>query len=681
MFRFDSRGKLIAHILERGIMFNLPKNGSEKIESQMLSFESTYKGTLLGLPPESYVAGDYVTFSILYMAPIEGINDGDFIRLYSSRQVLGYDVKDNFPQVDDPKQNAFISGERSDEGGVKLNITGKKADGVGSRELEIPIGTITLEIRILDKPLLYGEYVRITFGDKSKGADKGYPLPAYIYPRTGSLIWAFAEVETASQKQIVRAERPVEFPILAGKACSFLVNSDSEYQVNEEIIYQIIPVDKHRNPASFAGAIDYQFTLNEDRTVSTGTEELFISPYQKHFLRYTPQEIGVLRLKIESKGVAGIGFPVKITNRRPTEKRFWGDMHVHTFCSDGYGLPDEATHYSKEILGHQFIALGDHDVILRDIDSCIIDKGNGIREDFSGFNRWPAYIKALQNYNSPDVFTTILGHEISTKRPNSIGHRNMYVGTDDHFPYSDPIDGVKEAIFKIARRCNALIIPHHSVIGGREENGMGTDWNYHDEEVERLVEIYSCFGSSEEAGSFEVAGNPDESQSVISALNRGYHLGFVAGTDAHSGRASNVSLYEGEKVGCMTVSRRGGTTCVIAERNTREAIFSALWNRHCYAVTGENRMLLEFYINDHPMGSIVARSEDPRRIRFSVSAMDNILLVTVIKNGKELRSYHPDALDFAVTLVDEKAERVEDYYYLRVMTTCKDRAWSSPIWC
>jgi hypothetical protein len=428
--------------------------------------------------------------------------------------------------------------------------------------------------------------------------------------------------------------------------------------------YRIIPVDANRNPTRYSGRLCYRFTLNGDLEVAAGQREVEIAPYQWDTLRFTPREQGILRLYLDAEGLEGVSFPTLVALDAPSFYHWWGDLHIHTNCSDGYGMPGEALHYARDVLGHDFAALADHDASLS-----LAMPGGALR--------WEAYLGALQNFYQPGVFTTLLGHEISYPLSVLIGHRNMYVGGDTHYPYSRLSDFQNpEELFKVVRGEKALLIPHHPI----KQGSMGTDWDFHDESVERLVEVYSGWGSSEKVETFEVAEVPEKARSVMAALERGYHLGFVAGSDEHAGRASNVTYDQGKKYGSHSLRYRSGTTCILAAQNTRSALFESLWNRRCYAISGENRMLIDFSIDDHLMGSILSSRGTGRLIRFSVAAMDEVVRVDVVKNGRDHSTFKPKALDFSNVVVDQHPERREDYYYLRVTTRARDRGWSSPIW-
>ena len=107
-----------------------------------------------------------------------------------------------------------------------------------------------------------------------------------------------------------------------------------------------------------------------------------------------------------------------------------------------------------------------------------------------------------------------------------------------------------------------------------------------------VAEIFSMHGSSERDGGPFPMDIPwmairESGQTVLSALERGCRVGFIASTDEHVG-------YPG--------AYRFGLMAAYAADLSREAIWDALRNRRTYAVTGD-RIRLDFRIDNHPMGS------------------------------------------------------------------------------
>ncbi len=70
-----------------------------------------------------------------------------------------------------------------------------------------------------------------------------------------------------------------------------------------------------------------------------------------------------------------------------------------------------------------------------------------------------------------------------------------------------------------------------------------------------------------------------------------------------------------------------------------------------------------------------------RRLSVGVFGTSEIETVEIIKNNRIFESRPGQgALDMEFTLIDNNPERQTDYYYLHVVQTDGEQAWSSPVW-
>jgi hypothetical protein len=133
----------------------------------------------------------------------------------------------------------------------------------------------------------------------------------------------------------------------------------------------------------------------------------------------------------------------------------------------------------------------------------------------------------------------------------------------------------------------------------------------------------------------------------------------------------------------------------MAPEHTREALFTALYNRSCYATTGE-RIILGFSIAGIPMGSELSTKVKPglvynRHLTGYVAGTSLIKEIEVIRNGKLIHTLYPNEFSLEFSFDDSEmitqtalrgAGEAPDfvYYYLRVLQEDGHMAWSSPIW-
>ena len=119
---------------------------------------------------------------------------------------------------------------------------------------------------------------------------------------------------------------------------------------------------------------------------------------------------------------------------------------------------------------------------------------------------------------------------------------------------------------------------------------------------------------------------------------------------------------------------------MIVPELTREAVFSAMETRRCYATTGE-RIVVEFEVNGHQMGEeIEVKKGEKRVVKVRALGTGAIAMIDVVKNNANAFVHKGKGEVEEFEWVDEAAERETDYYYVRVTQEDGAMAWSSPVW-
>ena len=201
---------------------------------------------------------------------------------------------------------------------------------------------------------------------------------------------------------------------------------------------------------------------------------------------------------------------------------------------------------------------------------------------------------------TPVSFVTFVGYEWSANTPLGGDHNVYYPGNDgplhrsSHVLIPDKSDintdcthvtelyDTLRGEVKDSRNGDVLLLPH---VGGRYAN-----LNWHDPELEPLIEVYS------EWGEFEWF--------LREALEKGYQVGFTAGSDDHKGRPGAAPPGSG------SFGVYGGLTCIYATELTRAGLWEALKARRCYGTTGQ-RILLEVTADGKPMGAAYQANQPP----------------------------------------------------------------------
>jgi len=357
-------------------------------------------------------------------------------------------------------------------------------------------------------------------------------------------------------------------------------------------------------------------------------------------------------------GMCGRSDPIAADFLPDGRRIFFGDLHGQVYDSIGAGTHDEYFAWARDVEHLDFCAPANH-------------YGGRCEADE---NTWRRCVEATNQFNEPGRFVTLVAYEWG----GGEGHRNVYFrGNSGQLVLprglTDPSADNLADLIELHERCGAdfFVVPHHPNFCSL------VDWSHRDDRRQRLAEICSQWGISEEG--------PDHS--VRAALVMGHRLGFVGGSDTHFGTPGRG----GHGDGILT-----GLTAVIAPELTREAIWDALYARRCYAVFGE-RMLIDFAVTGQPMGSEVdAEPSDQiwrrREIFARVATATPIAAVELIRNGEVTERHEPTGTRCAeVTFIDDapldeisicpaQAERPFTYYYLRVRTTAGHLGWSSPVW-
>lgn len=234
---------------------------------------------------------------------------------------------------------------------------------------------------------------------------------------------------------------------------------------------------------------------------------------------------------------------------------------------------------------------------------------------------WDKTKQMVRDANIEGKFISYVGYEWHSA---AFGDYCLIYKDDGPLFFGDHVTKLQEH----ARQTGALFIPHH--LGYKSGiPGRGVNWDYIDENVSPLVEIFSEHGGCErDRGPFPYTRHSNGPRTTYHTLQyglaKGLHIGVVASTDNHWAHPGAC----GE-----------GMVAVLAQHLTRDAIWDALRNRRCYAVTGE-RIELDFTVNGRPMGTIL-KTGGVRCINVAVKGWDEIEKVEVIKNNRVIYRYFP----------------------------------------
>jgi len=380
--------------------------------------------------------------------------------------------------------------------------------------------------------------------------------------------------------------------------------------------------------------------------------------------------------------------PISCREGEIKNKLYWGYIHGHTNKSDGMRDLEE---YFQNLLnaGLDFGTSTEHDHNYETSD-----------EDFKEIK------EIVKKFHQEGEFVSIFGYEYGT----------WYSGYGDiciyHYDNDIPIMRSEMNKYNSTSKLNkklqsyegkVLLIAHHTALRPGFRN-----WDYFNNDVEKLVEIYSTWGNQEYSYK---DGNPipprykfygygkharkrgailEKKESFVAdALKRGYKLGFTAGGDDHFG------IYPSGSIDPDNGIYPPGIMAIWAKDLSKQSLWEALNNRSCYGTTGP-RVIVEFHLNKHFMGEIIDLNEETELNEARILAIDiispvmierielvrnNIVIKNIVVNSKNAEITHMDTDDFeSIALEHSTKEEMFVYYYPRIFLADNNMAWSSPIW-
>jgi hypothetical protein len=325
-------------------------------------------------------------------------------------------------------------------------------------------------------------------------------------------------------------------------------------------------------------------------------------------------------------------------------RNLFGDIHCHTNFSDGDEPPDFAYRYARDVSKLDFCCLTDHDNHFAN--------DNWVAEDY--------YREVQLKYDDPGVFSVLFGWEWTSLAG---GHRLVISpeNTLPVLPYIWPEFDTIDEVWAGLSGYNYITIPHYPMM-------HTSDWdNHYNPDYERAIEFYSKHGCFED---LVVRG--------IGFLGRKYSV--VAASDTHQSRPGSY-LKECRQDDWFW-SPRSALTGVWAAENTREDIFNAIRDGHCYAIMGK-RIEVQFSVNGNIMGSTIQASAPPE-ISFLVRSDDELIKTVQVARIDQsgltvLQSYSPNSLEFDGTYIDNSFSG-DTVYNLVVYQANDDLAFTTPVW-
>lgn len=625
----------------------------------------------VSVDPNHSTAAEYGTWTVTFRTGKSGLrrNGGIRVQLPDSWH-SGIRNSANRLQASDPSADNYVSSRCSRSGiGLRTWVEHEPGpnplvknhrpglDGRLSRYLYV------VRVWVLDGDLMEGDTISIVYGDASKGS-RG--MQAGIISTPVEPILMAVDLQGNGEFRM-HPDRPT-LKLNAGPAMELMVHGPATLVQGKPAELLLAVVDVNQNPAeSFSGRVNLRVTHGEAEVPSKVS---FDSPLGWVRVKFLPKAPGIVRIAATGSAdetLRAVSNPMKVFEREPELKIYWGDLHSHTHYSwDGVGHNN--FDYAKHTSGLDFYAMTDHS----DPASGAFAEGLGP----SVPDVWSEYTALTDHHYEPGHFVTIHAYECSLEAP--YGHHNVFF-RDKAGPLFAEGDLSLPELWKALRAGEALTIPHHT-----GKMPFPIFWYPHNSELDRNIEIYSAHGLSEAYDpshplSFENSTFTDPSKSVKGpqyvqdAWAQGLQLSTIASSDDHRAHPGQPQY---------------GLAAVAAPGLTRGEIFDALYHRRTYGTTG-SKILLDFSVDGQSMGRQVTVRDHPK-LSVEAHGTAEIETVEVLRFSKSdgvfkvLRTLHPGVIDFEWGAAD-KSFTEDSIYYVRLRQAGLVRnhvamAWSSPIW-
>jgi hypothetical protein len=360
-----------------------------------------------------------------------------------------------------------------------------------------------------------------------------------------------------------------------------------------------------------------------------------------------------------------------------TKSLFWGLLHGESERFDSTENIENCLRYFRDDKAENFFATSPFENV-----------------EETPLEIWKSICQHISEFDEADRFTAMIGFQWQGDSPEE-GIRHIVYAKDNRqiLRKKDTKYNTLDKIYKSFAPKEMISIPCFTT-----GKGMGYNFNEYNEEFERVAEIYNAWGSSEltkkEGNTRPITFHGKKgvgefpAGSLQKALLNNCRFGFVAG--GLDDRGAYAELYEVDQE-----QYSPGLTAIIATEHSRAALFEALYNRSCYATTGE-RIILGLNLASFGMGSETSSAQRHgflfnRHLHGFVAGTTDLKSVEIIRNGEVIKSFKVDSynLEFdyddmtplekvCINAKDKKPPFV--FYYLRVTQIDGHMAWSSPIW-
>ncbi|HWR22933.1 MAG TPA: CehA/McbA family metallohydrolase [Feifaniaceae bacterium] len=353
----------------------------------------------------------------------------------------------------------------------------------------------------------------------------------------------------------------------------------------------------------------------------------------------------------------------------PQYRLYFGQLHSHTAqYSDGTGTLKDAYDYVLSLPESEnvdFLAVTDHSNYFDTSGELgdITDAAKG-KKAADGRTLWQEAKDLTAQYNAlPGDTVFLYGYEMTWS--GGPGHMNTY-NTEGFVSRNNATLNNKENNLGMQAYYNLLKTSAPNSISQFNHPGttFGTfaDFAYWSPAIDELVTMIEV-GNGE--GAVRSSAYWPSYEYYTLALDKGWHLAPTNNQDNHKGKWGNANT---------------ARNVILTDDFSEQGIYQAMRDMSMYATEDKNLEIL-YFVNDQPLGSILAGDPANVHIRADISdpdSADKINNVSVIVNGGV--TAYSTAIQSNTGVVDVTLPNDYSYYYLRIDQADGDIAVTAPVW-
>ncbi len=525
-------------------------------------------------PAGRVTAGSTTSFILTYYVGRYGIDDGGTLKI-----CVRFASDWGYPQFEDPGGLNYATVQTSGRSKISYRFDLKGYIRPYQK---------CIVIDVEQWALAEGDVIRIVYGDQSQGS-------------AGTMVQTFREyqfqykvaVDCFGTGQFVELEEHPQLEIVPDQPAKLVLIAPTQIVVGELLSVGVKLEDQWGNPAENACG---EVFLEAEGALAGLPERCVFTAEDRGVCIIEGVRItgaGVYRIRARFGDIEAESNPIECLDTSTDLRPFWGDLHGQSGETVGTNTVEDYFRFARDVALLDFTGHQGNDFQITE-------------------ETWAEISRCARTFYKAGRFVCFPGYEWSANTPAG-GDRNVYYLNDgedifrtSHWQIADRTDlhtdrYPVQSLFDELRNREALVVPH---IGGRPASLA-----FHDPDLEPVIEIYSAWGQFEWL--------------LREAIERGYKVGFVAGSDDHKGRPG--ASYPGSS----SFGVYGGLTCVFARALTRESIWEAIKARRCYATSGQ-RIALNAQADGHPMGSEFSAVGSPR-IQIAAEGTANIEEICIIR--------------------------------------------------